>query len=52
MKVGPALDLAEHRGRADDRRELHEMTDEVMAAVTALVLDLRDRYPKRWAEAG
>jgi 1-acyl-sn-glycerol-3-phosphate acyltransferase len=51
-KVGPPLDFSDRRDRADDRDALHEMTDEVMAALTALVLDLRDRYPKRWADAG
>jgi 1-acyl-sn-glycerol-3-phosphate acyltransferase len=51
-KAGPPLDLSDRRERADDRDALHEMTDEVMAALTALVLDLRDRYPKRWADAG
>jgi 1-acyl-sn-glycerol-3-phosphate acyltransferase len=51
-KAGPALDFADRRDGADDRDALHEMTDEVMAALTALVLDLRDRYPKRWADAG
>lgn len=52
MKVGAALDFADRRDQADDRDALHAMTDEVMAAVTALLLDLRDRYPKRWADAG
>ena len=52
MRAGAPLDFAERRSEADDRDALHAMTDEVMAALTALVLDLRDRYPERWAEAG
>jgi 1-acyl-sn-glycerol-3-phosphate acyltransferase len=51
-KAGPPLDFADRRDRADDREALHEMTDEVMAALTALVLDLRGRYPKRWTDDG
>jgi 1-acyl-sn-glycerol-3-phosphate acyltransferase len=52
MRVGAPMDLGDRRSQADDRDALHAMTDEVMAALTALVLDLRDRYPERWAEAG
>lgn len=49
-KVGLPIDFTDRRDRAGDRQALHEMTDEVMAAITALVLDLRARYPKRWAD--
>lgn len=52
MRVGPPLDFSERRAEADDREALHAMTDEMMAVLTALVLDLRARYPERWANAG
>jgi 1-acyl-sn-glycerol-3-phosphate acyltransferase len=51
-KAGPPIDFSGRRGSADDRDALHQMTDEVMAGLTALVVDLRERYPKRWADAG
>ena len=34
---------------ADDHDALKAMTAEVMAALTALVEDLRARYPKAWS---
>ena len=52
MRVGPPLDFSQRRAEADDREALHAMTDEMMAVLTALVLDLRARYPERWANAG
>jgi len=52
MRAGPPLDFSQRRAEADDREALHAMTDEVMAVLTALVLDLRARYPERWANAG
>jgi len=48
MKVGPPLDFSDRRMLADDRDALRAMTAEVMAALTALVVDLRARYPKAW----
>lgn len=48
MKVGSPLDFADRTAMADDRDALHAMTAEVMAALTALVVDLRERYPKAW----
>ena len=43
---------ATERMRLDDRDALHEMTDQLMAALTALVVDLREPYPKRWSDDG
>lgn len=52
VKVGPALDLSDRASQANDREALHEMTDQVMAAITTIVEDLRKRYPKRWTDDG
>jgi 1-acyl-sn-glycerol-3-phosphate acyltransferase len=49
VKAGPPLDFSEHEERADDPTTLREVTDEVMAQLSFLVDDLRQRYPKRWA---
>jgi 1-acyl-sn-glycerol-3-phosphate acyltransferase len=51
-KVGPPLDFSDRASEADDREALHEMTEQVMRAITALVEDLRSRYPKRWTDGG
>jgi hypothetical protein len=50
--VGEPIDLSARAGEVADREALHEMTDELMAALTALAVDLRDRYPKRWSSDG
>ncbi len=52
VKAGPPIDFSDRADQVDDRDALHEMTGELMAALTALVLDLRDRYPKRWSDEG
>jgi len=52
VKVGEPIDFSARAGEVNDREALHEMTDELMAALTALAVDLRDRYPKRWASDG
>jgi 1-acyl-sn-glycerol-3-phosphate acyltransferase len=49
VKAGPPLDLSEHEDRAVDPATLRAVTDEVMAQLSLLVDDLRERYPKRWA---
>ena len=51
-KVGEPIDFNERADQANDREALHEMTEQVMAALTALVEDVRSRYPKRWADGG
>ena len=46
--VGDALALpAEPEG---GQAELRDLTGEVMDAITRLVVDLRDRYPRRWTK--
>jgi 1-acyl-sn-glycerol-3-phosphate acyltransferase len=50
MKAGPALDFSSRVAEANDRDALRAMTDELMAALTTLVVDLRERYPERWSE--
>lgn len=52
VKVGPPIDFSDRAAQAEDRDALHEMTDELMAALTAIALDLRGRYPKRWSDEG
>jgi 1-acyl-sn-glycerol-3-phosphate acyltransferase len=49
LKAGPPLDFSEHQDRSDDPGTLRAVTDEVMAQLSVLVDDLRERYPKRWA---
>jgi 1-acyl-sn-glycerol-3-phosphate acyltransferase len=52
VKAGPPIDLSDRASQLDDLNALHEMTGELMTALTALVLDLRGRYPKRWSDEG
>jgi len=49
VAVGEPIDLAS-RGSGDDPESVQALTAEVMEALTALVLDLRSRYPKRWLD--
>jgi 1-acyl-sn-glycerol-3-phosphate acyltransferase len=51
-KVGEPIDFLDRTEQANDRDALHDMTEQVMAALTALVEDLRSGYPKRWADDG
>ncbi|MGZ4132782.1 MAG: lysophospholipid acyltransferase family protein [Actinomycetota bacterium] len=52
VKVGEPMDFSDRADQLEDREALHDMTDELMSALTALALDLRDRYPKRWTDDG
>ena len=52
VTLGEPLDFSERALEVNDREALHEMTGELIAALTALVVDLRDRYPKRWTSDG
>ena len=52
VNVGEPIDFSARAGEVNDRDALHEMTDELTAALTALAVDLRDRYPKRWSSDG
>lgn len=49
VKVGDPIDLSAERDRIADHDALLELTARVMATLTALAVDLRDRYPARWA---
>ena len=49
VKAGPPLDFSSYEDRAGDPGVLRQVTDEVMAQLSLLVDDLRERYPKRWA---
>jgi 1-acyl-sn-glycerol-3-phosphate acyltransferase len=52
IKAGAPIDLSERRNEADDRDALKDMTARLMDELTALVEDLRDRYPGRWMPGG
>lgn len=52
MRIGEPVDLSAHAAEAGDPAAVRAMTDDVMAALTVLVCDLRDAYPKRWAVDG
>jgi 1-acyl-sn-glycerol-3-phosphate acyltransferase len=52
VRAGDPIDLTDRTDQLNDPDALHEMTEELMAALTALVLDLRSRYPKRWSDEG
>jgi len=50
VKAGAPLDLTARRDEAEDAGAVRAMTAEVMDAITALVVDLRERYPRRWMD--
>jgi len=52
VKAGPLLDLASRRLDPTDRDAMKPLTVELMASITDLVVDLRDRYPESWADDG
>ncbi len=49
VKAGPPIDLSGRAAELDDGAALREMTAELMAVLTEMAVDLRDRYPARWA---
>ena len=49
LQAGAPIDLTSHSSATDDVDSLRSLTAQVMAALTALVQDLRGRYPSRWA---
>lgn len=49
VRVGDPIDLTDRRGELADRAAVRSMTAQVMEALEALVVDLRDHYPQRWA---
>jgi 1-acyl-sn-glycerol-3-phosphate acyltransferase len=51
VKAGPPIDLGARAGEVEDPNALRSMTADVMAVLTMLVQDLRQRYPRRWSDA-
>ena len=49
VKAGPPIDLSARAGELDDAEAVRGMTEDLMATLTSMAVDLRDRYPKRWA---
>jgi 1-acyl-sn-glycerol-3-phosphate acyltransferase len=52
VSVGEPIDLSSRRGELEDFEAVRGMTSELMDVLTAMTIDLRDRYPKRWAGSG
>jgi 1-acyl-sn-glycerol-3-phosphate acyltransferase len=52
LKAGTPIDLSDRSEELEDRDAVKTMTAEVMERLTALVVDLRARYPSRWSEGG
>jgi 1-acyl-sn-glycerol-3-phosphate acyltransferase len=48
--AGPGIDISQREVDPPDHERLAALTAEVMSSLTALVEDLRSRYPKRWCE--
>jgi 1-acyl-sn-glycerol-3-phosphate acyltransferase len=51
VSVGDPIDLAANRDAIDDFEAVRRITADLMEVLTALTIDVRDRYPKRWANA-
>jgi 1-acyl-sn-glycerol-3-phosphate acyltransferase len=52
VKVGDPIEFSDRGGHAEDFESVGQMTEELMTAITELVVDVRDRYPKRWSVEG
>ena len=52
LKAGEPIELATPRAAANDLDAVRALTAEMMAVLTDMVIDLRDRYPKRWSDQG
>jgi 1-acyl-sn-glycerol-3-phosphate acyltransferase len=50
VKAGAPIDLSARASERDDRDAVQAMTDDLMRVLTELVVDLRDRYPRRWSD--
>ena len=51
VSVGEPIDLGADRHAIHDYEAVRRMTADVMDVLRALTIDLRNRYPKRWASA-
>jgi 1-acyl-sn-glycerol-3-phosphate acyltransferase len=49
VRAGRPIDLSARAAEADRPEAVRAMTDQLMAVLTAMSEDLRDRYPARWA---
>ncbi len=49
VMVGDPIDFSGQRDRLEDFAAVRAMTADVMDARTSMVIDLRSRYPQRWA---
>ncbi len=52
VKCGRPFDPGGAGDAADDFEAIRSLTQDLMDHLTELVVDLRDRYPKRWSEGG
>jgi len=51
VSVGDPIDLGAGQDAIHDYDAVRRMTADLMGVLTALTIDLRDRYPRRWADA-
>jgi 1-acyl-sn-glycerol-3-phosphate acyltransferase len=49
LKMGAPIDLSEFQSTKGELSTLRKTTDLIMDEIRGLVIDLRDRYPKRWS---
>jgi 1-acyl-sn-glycerol-3-phosphate acyltransferase len=52
VAVGEPIDLSPRRDELEDFEAVRGMTSGLMEVLTAMTIDLRDRYPERWAVQG
>jgi hypothetical protein len=48
VAVGPPIDLSAYAGQEEDHELVRGLTAELMERLTAMAIDLRDRYPREW----
>jgi 1-acyl-sn-glycerol-3-phosphate acyltransferase len=49
VSVGEPIDLSSRSDQLEDFEAVRGMTSELMDVLTAMTIDVRDRYPERWA---
>lgn len=52
VKVGDAMHLSRSGANPNDYDAVRHLTSDLMNRLTELVIDVRDRYPRRWAAEG
>jgi 1-acyl-sn-glycerol-3-phosphate acyltransferase len=52
VAVGEPIDLSSRRDELEDFEAVRDMTSDLMDVLTSMTIDLRDRYPERWASRG